>query len=317
MPYDQISLPPLPSLEPVLGHLANVSMVKRRRILHKEMPEPRPRHLYRFYELTTSRCTRDGAPPFSEFSVNRLRSVIVESVLRLSSPDTFNDPFDMRATVDMEGTLQEREARNRASIASAFPDARPREREARLRDFMSTPAEVMGRRILSGMQRAASIFGVCCFSAGDPRDVLMWSHYARDHAGVCLQFRVAMDPRILSRTVEVAYADEYPVIRYFKSFYGDIEPLLLRKHTRWQYEREVRILHPDGAGKYFAFAPAALTSIIIGCRADEAADTVIRNLLSERRGRGYSEVSVYRARRDPKRYELNFARVRDFLPAPA
>jgi hypothetical protein len=311
MPREIVAFPPN-SLDPELAALAKWPDLKRRRLLHKTMKDIRPRHLYRFYDLPRNKCTRDGAPEFSAIAVKKLSDVIVESLLFLSRADSFNDPFDMTTALDMSATVQEREKRIRDSIASAAPGIRFKDREERVREVMSRPPKEEERRIARLLREAALLFGVCCFSAGDPRDVLMWSHYAGHHTGVCLQFQFSMDAPVFSRAVHVEYADDYPVMRYYKSFYDDIEPMLTRKHARWRYEQECRMLHPNGAHKYVRFNPAALTAIVLGCQADDAIDAEIGQLLSERAARDFPAVSIYRARKHPLRYELNFRRAIDF-----
>jgi hypothetical protein len=44
----------------------------------------------------------------TDTSLDRLRTIVVDSKLRLSSPSSFNDPFDMTAQVVAEGTHDER-----------------------------------------------------------------------------------------------------------------------------------------------------------------------------------------------------------------
>ena len=70
--------------------------------------------------------------------------------------------------------------------------------------------------------------GVCSF-AGDPLNILMWSHYASNHRGVCLQFDVAKDPINLLLALPVEYSDEYPVVNWITAF--EIDKTLLRKSS--------------------------------------------------------------------------------------
>jgi len=80
---------------------------------------------------------------------------------------------------------------------------------------------------------------------------------------------------------------------------------LLRKHSRWQYEDEYRVSIPDAAGKFIPFRPEALTGIILGCRADEAAEAAVRSLLEERAARHLPALRIYRARRNARRYDID------------
>src|SRR5262249_53331053 len=52
-------------------------------------------------------------------------------------------------------------------------------------------------------------FGVLCLSEC-PDDILLWSHYADSHRGLCLEFDVAGYSEVFPRLHAVKYQDEYP-----------------------------------------------------------------------------------------------------------
>src|SRR4029077_11716096 len=111
------------------------------------------------------------------------------------------------------------------------------------------PAEELSAKLELSYRQQRSTFGVCCFGAGDPRDVLMWSHYGGENTGICLQFEDAKNVVTLSRALSVDYVDEYPILNWITGFRDAIGKTLLRKHSRWKYEGEHRI-HVEGqAGK--------------------------------------------------------------------
>jgi hypothetical protein len=132
----------------------------------------------------------------------------------------------------------------------------------------------------------------------------MWSHYGRDHTGICLQFEWARDVHCLSRAISIEYDDEYPVVNWIKNFRDSIGPALMRKHTRWKYENEYRISIDSEAGKYLDLRPEALTGIIIGCRTDWVVRAAVDSLLAERAVRGHPGVRLYYAHMSTTSYEL-------------
>ena len=93
--------------------------------------------------------------------------------------------------------------------------------------------------------------GVFSF-AGDPRSVLMWSHYGDHHTGICVQFEVARDVETMMQAVRMEYVTEYPVVNYAEEIQAQIKRPLMHKFKTWDYEREWRIIWPDGAHTYLS-----------------------------------------------------------------
>ncbi len=133
----------------------------------------------------------------------------------------------------------------------------------------------------------------------------MWSHYASDHKGCCLQFEVAKDLRTFAHALPVEYSLEYPVVNWVTDSRAGVESTILRKYRHWEYEKESRIIRLDGTHRYLPFAPEALTGIILGCRADEATVVGLSTLLAERTARGLPAPRLYRAVKHDSRYRLS------------
>lgn len=67
----------------------------------------------------------------------------------------------------------------------------------------------------------------------------MWSHYADNHRGICLEFDTA-NP-LFSEALGVVYCSEYP--RWLPHEMERIAfEMLLTKAEDWKYEREFRII---------------------------------------------------------------------------
>jgi Protein of unknown function (DUF2971) len=80
------------------------------------------------------------------------------------------------------------------------------------------------------------------FCAGDPRSVLMWSHYGGEHYGVCLQFEVSRDPMTLMRAVSVDYVDHFKRINWVGGdYHRAVGETFTSKHIQWSDEVEHRI----------------------------------------------------------------------------
>src|SRR5262249_53490497 len=159
--------------------------------------------------------------------------------LWLSSPKAFNDPFDMSAKIIVAGSLEEKRERWRNILKRQ--NKRWHEIEKKLPRLSAKSNEEIQIVAQQLQEEIARSFGVCSFG-GDPRSILMWSHYAANHAGFCLQFELARDLLAFCRYVRVQYTLDYPVLNWLKEeeFYNGIGATLERKHEHWKYEHELR-----------------------------------------------------------------------------
>jgi Protein of unknown function (DUF2971) len=213
-----------------------------------------------------------------------------------------NDPFDMAARLVAIGTPAQRQARlERWLTSNRVSD--PQKREAAMHELMARPPEGLAAILSPALENVRRTTGVVCF-AGNPRGTLLWSHYAAEHTGVCLQLETARDFPILSRAVTVDYEPEYPTINWLVDYEAGISKMLLGKHPCWKYEDETRIIVDNEAGKYLPFRPVSLRSIVFGCRSDEAITHTVNILLSERAAAGWPPVKLYRAQLHGKEYRL-------------
>jgi hypothetical protein len=125
----------------------------------------------------------------------------------------------------------------------------------------------------------------CCFSK-EPDNILMWSHYANHHRGVCLSFKASHRPK----TIEFKHATEYGLtvnseniplyhVRYERGKPKIVDILelyrtlnselfldfLLTKSPCWEYEKEYRLISNDNIN-IKKFKKEELEGIIFGLR---------------------------------------------------
>jgi hypothetical protein len=232
-----------------------------------------------------------------------MHEILVESHLWLSSPKDFNDPFDMSAKVIVEGTAQEK--RERWTGILNRQGRRLHEIERELPNLVAKSNEEIQQVAQQHIEKLATKFGVCSFG-GDPRSNLMWSHYASNHEGFCLQFEVAKDLNAFGRLVRVDYGTQYPVINWLfeQEFYKGVGATLERKHKQWKYEREIRLIIPDAAGERLPFRPDSLRAVILGCRVGDATMQCMRELIAERIAAGLATPLLYKAVKHDSKYKL-------------
>ncbi|MEX2316616.1 MAG: DUF2971 domain-containing protein [Pirellulales bacterium] len=94
-------------------------------------------------------------------------------------------------------------------------------------------------------------------------DILMWSHYADHHKGVCIGVRPALLGR---RIMPVEYVDRVPILDvwdYTRSASGIFARLAVAKSARWAHEREWRTIGRPGSQRF----PGCVDRVVIGERA--------------------------------------------------
>jgi hypothetical protein len=171
-------------------------------------------------------------------------------VLYFNDPENFNDPFDCKIDITHEGTKEDWSnylLRNHSplEINQLIKDKKIK----RKKNYY-----ILNRNKINNELREEvfekSPHRVCCFSA-TKLNILMWSHYAENHEGICLCFRshkkgnghfLTLDskPYIL---FPVKYAKEKPkkVNMLYEEQYQKLMDFSLTKYSDWNYETEYRI----------------------------------------------------------------------------
>lgn len=228
---------------------------------------------------------------YKSCDVNHLRNLIVDSYFYMSSRHQLNDPFDVRSVVDfIEGGIDR--VAYLKKLFKQFKTSHKSRKEISKRLY--SPAFIE-QEIRHHLNKAVDSTGVHSFAAS-PRSLLMWSHYAASHKGVCLVYETAKDLDTFVKALPVEYSKYFPVIKYTQDIAGDlIRKAFLTKADAWGYESERRIFEMDRAEQYMFYAPRALVGVILGAKISHADETMIRNLLIERSDRRHPPLRLYRA----------------------
>ena len=175
-------------------------------------------------------------------------------------------------------------------------------------DFFSAAIEaekirlgyVNGKDLLSqATNQILKDFAYFCMTK-DPDNILMWSHYADSHKGVCLKFDLLQDLDTFALTVPVDYNSEYPEFNTLNGNPGI--NIITRKSLDWAYEHEHRTVKINAHGLY-AIKKDVLAEVIFGCRTSEKDKTLIRDLA---KSNGFNRVSFSAAMANPEAYKLDF-----------
>lgn len=234
----------------------------------------RPSHLYKYISLS------------SETQWDRLSDVLCNHRVFLSSPLDFNDPFDCVPCIVSPKSAVKWDIVGRryaARIARDFGQSDAK----KVRAGLSKLSDKRKRELLErASAESAEQTGVYCLSELAD-NVLMWSHYADNHKGICLRFDIGRSPVCdIHGAVDVIYQPErphLPILRTDDDEFSAFNALRV-KADFWAYEKEWRILMAGDARKHMGIPSNLITGAILGARCSDASQDRLRELVGSRQG---------------------------------
>lgn len=201
---------------------------------------------------------------------NTLR-ILTHSEIYFAAPREFNDPLECQAEIFLK------------------------EKMVGLKDHNDPVLIEESRKSMREDLRILSLTAV-------KDDILMWSHYADCHRGVCFGFNAATDDEWFGLAEPVTYRDDFPLAE--ATLHGDgrsiFQAFALSKSSYWAYEEEWRIANyqPEQVRQ---FPSDQLVEVIFGCDISNNDRMEVMTRLLQRR----PSVQLYQAHRYPTAYELN------------
>lgn len=191
---------------------------------------------------------------YRDWSKENHRRIIEENEIYFTSPKDFNDPFDCRIAPNIT-QLNDEEIKKfiDKTIIQNFSDFDRKGFDIekliaqRTIDLTSNKIEEQRRFEEETFKKQDLHFGI--FSLSKRWDsILMWSHYANNHSGICIGFYAEELEKIASLN-PVAYSNKFPIISAleFETLESMI-PSIYTKAKDWNYEKEYRLFdisHPD------------------------------------------------------------------------
>jgi hypothetical protein len=121
--------------------------------------------------------------------------------------------------------------------------------------------------------------GVICYSTIEI-NTLMFSHYADQHKGICLEFDITDENLVAMKKIQ--YQEHFNTIKYSLDrdlLRNEIMNICTTKSKVWEYEQEYRQLFTN---KHFhADYPGKLTGIIFGCKTSKNDIELVISVLKE------------------------------------
>lgn len=143
--------------------------------------------------------------------------------------------------------------------------------------------------------------GICSLTT-QKDNLLMWSHYARSHQGICVGFNTSkLFDAVGGKLGPVIYSKNYPILGLFDNTLDGLTELINTKSTHWNYEDELRITKIHSARRALPIPEEVITEVIIGCKMGFEAREEIYELLDKK----YPHVQLFEAYTDDEKFQLN------------
>ena len=273
-----------------------------------------PRHLYKYAPLAVCHTDPNGK---QVTGFDAVEDILTKNRIYYSNPRNFNDPFEFDRVVE-DLAQQDRDVIINGLIQGLTPDA-----ANRIAQECISPSDIeamfnteMDRMAISQHSRCTdSIIHRCGYISlcDSNHNVLMWSHYADAHRGLCLRFTCRNDlfyeDNGAGRIGKVEYGDT--VVRMEVG--QDAEPdavfhRIFRKAECWQYENEYRLYKVpssettgDAQGNSL-FNSELVDEVYFGLRTpEEDIDTILGFVALAKH-----DIKVYRAQKSERSLELTF-----------
>jgi hypothetical protein len=243
---------------------------------------------------------------FMSFNPEYLEQILVGSRLYHALPQQFNDPFECKPHWYWPENVAEVRGLRKEFYSIAKRQGVPnKEAEKYASKSMSNRRETekaLKKIIIQNYQKIR----VCSFSTSNT-NILLWSHYANSHEGLCIAFDANALP--FAACLKVNYQDEYPYLEF--PMPGDARGFkpALTKSSSWTYEDEYRsILYPNAEdqlpndGEAYFFDPESITDIYLGSEASTKNEEFVSSLIHKSK----IKPNLWKAAVSENTYSINF-----------
>lgn len=247
-----------------------------------------------------------------------VQDVLAHDRVYFSSPDDFNDPYDVAPVIALGGDpndrdfLQELETLENAKLKAI---GRTDEQVKRYRETNGVAIDRLVAEVRDDIrQKLCRSTRIFCSSA-ERRHPLQWSHYGDQHRGVCFHFRCRVGNVLgLARKVEYRH-ERVPILLPLNRQSDDeiVRKLVLVKADFWSYEHEFRVIADTESewggkleGSFLQFQREDLTGLTIGMRMPDQDRTTLFEILDRYR----PELPVWECVEDNDHFWMSCNRVR-------
>lgn len=237
----------------------------------------------------------------SDFTLDEL----FHSYIFFSGRDHLNDPFDCFPALLKSNPKSDNVRRFIVNeLTQSFPMLKGKHFQEIVQNTINglTSGDSYLRHVNSLIDQLSNQIGISCFTTL-PDNLMMWSHYANFHRGVCLKFDISRDSLFFDDISEVKYTDKFKPKEVDLERGKEVENfrnLFLTKSEAWKSEKELRLIRVK-SGKY-PIKPNALVAIIFGIK---ITDKFRRDIINSTQ-KNYPYLEYYQAKPYSDSFDLRF-----------
>lgn len=235
------------------------------------------------------------------------KETLTELTIFLPSAHKFNDPFDCRIPLDY--LLLETDEELRRNFARKLIMMHgDEEQKNNIEDLVE---KFMAKNHLSDKEELLQLeendiiklnkHGIYSVSA-IPNNLLLWSHYANSHMGVCIGFNAKKlyDICKFNSLGPVTYFDKYPNMSVLRDNEDIYYNQIYNKSLDWYYEKEFRYVKLNAADTKVEFTSDIIEEIYIGCMSSKENISIIEQLRKDK----YPLARLYLCKKSKNGYSL-------------
>ncbi len=235
--------------------------------------------------------------PINEFTLKAL----INNELFFGIPKEFNDPLDCKFSLRLDPPPTFESAKSFYAKENLSEEIIAKKMEVFKYDKTQIQNDIEDNYI----EHLRKGFCISCFSEKYD-SILMWSHYADKHKGICVKF----DWRVHSeyfKGYKVKYSSKLPELTYNGNGKMDVANVVLTKLNHWKYEKEIRsIVRLEEGIQSAAFNPKSLKGIIFGERISEIDKKTIKNIIKG--NNQYLNVEYFKAQIEKKNLKVTITK---------
>lgn len=245
---------------------------------------------------------------FDEKKPQRLTEIFEHSLLYIPIIDQLNDPWEGQSNVEPPATQKEiAAAKQRIAMTARQNGLSEEEAIKNAENFLSDPGRLV-EVVKAAVKNSTRNIRIISFAA-ERDNVLLWSHYANSHQGICIEF--SSETILYKLAHRVNYQSDYPSFIYPHDQYEGLNTIVT-KSTDWLYEREYRTFDVPGSASQlrledgkFRLADAAISRVYFGARMpQEHQDQIIESIQ-----RGPFTPELFKATLRTDAYALNYIQI--------
>jgi len=197
--------------------------------------------------------------------------ILLDKTIKLSCPESFNDPFDFSNDL-LKFKVTKEYATN--LVNRNFPYETRIERRLKIKKLCTDPN--IDSITNDSKNRQKLKYRVSCFS-GIKNEILMWSHYADKHYGICIGMSIL--PATSDYFIHpVNYTINFDPPDFQKETEKSLTYWMTTKYQKWEYEDEYRLINIRGLD-FASIKQDAIKEIIFGCKMEENVIKETTNIL--------------------------------------